>query len=164
MPGRGWASPTCERNKIESEKVLDDLTLANWLTERLEKHKEFVDQLIGSPELPFDASLRSKLPERQGLYAIRIRSSAASHYLRAGRTKTAFGGLRQRVYQNHFMGDQQGNLRSQLVRDGRCSSLEDTKAWIRENCVVQVMVVDDEEERRWAEHFMLSILRPEYCD
>ena len=50
--------------------------------------------------------------------------------VRAGRTKTAAGGLRQRVYQNHLMGDQKGNLRAQLVAGGVCADLEGAKRLI----------------------------------
>jgi hypothetical protein len=132
-----------------------------WLTERVGELTRIVERLLSSPELLFDSSLRSNLPEEPGLYAIYVRE--AGEYIRAGRADAA-GGLRQRVYQNHFMGDQEGNLRSQLVRSGRCSSLEDAKSWIRNNCAVRVLVVRDDEERRWGEHFMLSVLRPRFSN
>lgn len=84
--------------------------------------------------------------------------------LRAGRTKTATGGLRQRVYENHLMGSQAGNLRAQLVGDGACADLEMAKRFIRESLAVQIIEVENEEERTWLEHFMLGVLRPRYCD
>ena len=132
----------------------------DWLTERLEGNRKILDQLLSAPKLPFDDSLRSRLPERSGLYAISIKDAQPSEFLRAGRTK----GLRQRVYQNHLMGDQKGNLRNQLVQDGECSDLDNAKEWIREKCVVQVFIVGDENVRRSAEHFVLGPLRPKYSD
>ena len=80
-----------------------------------------------------------------------MKGSKPGEVLRAGRTKTAAGGLRQRVYRNHFMGDQPGNLRSQLVQQAVCKTIEETKDWIRANCAVQYVVIEDDELRRWAE-------------
>lgn len=42
--------------------------------------------------------------------------------------------------------------------------MEDAKIWIRNNCAVRVLVVRDSEERRWGEHFMLSVLRPRFSN
>lgn len=83
--------------------------------------------------------------------------------LRAGRASGA-GGLRQRIYQNHLMGNQSGNLRAQLVRAGRCESLDEAKDWIRANCEVRFVVTAEEADLRWIEHFMLAALRPEFSD
>ena len=84
--------------------------------------------------------------------------------MRAGKTKTAAGGLRQRVYRNHYMGDQTRNLRAQLVQQGMCKSMEDTKPWIRSNCVVQYAIIEDDATRPWVEYMMLAVLQPKYCD
>ena len=120
-------------------------------------------QLIGAPVLRFDDRIRSALPEAQGVYRI-FSPTAPSEPLRAGRTKSAAAGLRQRVYQNHLMGDQPGNLRAQLVNAGICKNLEDAKAFIRRDLAVQILVVDDDTERTWFEHFLLGVLRPRFCD
>ncbi len=136
----------------------------DWLVPRLDEGKGWFDALLTSPKLLFDESLRSKLPEGHGIYAISMRNATPGDFLRAGRTKTAKGGLRQRIYQNHFMGDQDGNLRKQLLRTGRCAKLEETKPWIQEHCQVQFIIVDDAQERSWAEYFILSLLRPGFCD
>ena len=34
------------------------------------------------------------------------------------------------------------------------------QTWIGNNCIVQWLIVDDPQLRCWAEHYMLSILRP----
>ena len=110
----------------------------DWVAERLDQCRRVLDELLKAPKLSFDETLRSKLPERHGLYAIYVKEAPPGDVLRAGRTKSAAGGLRQRTYQNHLMGNQQGNLRSQLVRDGQCRDLDEAKVWIRENCLVQL--------------------------
>jgi hypothetical protein len=62
------------------------------------------------------------------------------------------------------MGDRQGNIRAQLVREGVCHDMVAAKSWIQRNAAVRFFVIEDDELRKWAEPFMLSVLRPEYCD
>lgn len=119
-------------------------------------------RLLSGSALRFDDRIRSGLPESDGVYRI-FDPAVPNRTLRAGRTKSAAGGLRQRIY-HHLMGNQQGNLRAQLVSGGTCADMESAKAFIREKLAVQVLVVEDDVERIWVEHFVLSVLRPTYCD
>ncbi len=119
--------------------------------------------LLDSPVIRFDERCRSSLPAAPGVYRI-FDSTHPDDTVRAGRTKTAAGGLRQRVYKNHLMGNQAGNLRAQLVDDEVCVDLNAAKELIRRSFAVQVLVIEDETERRWLEHFLLGVLRPTYCD
>ncbi|HVS89839.1 MAG TPA: hypothetical protein VHF01_16665 [Candidatus Acidoferrum sp.] len=136
----------------------------DWADERLTQLEAIVRQLLSSAALAFDERLHGLLPEQHGIYVIYEKNGKPGEVLRAGKTKTAADGLRQRVYRNHFMGNQAGNLRSQLVQQGVCKSMEETKPWIRANCVVQYIVIENDETRRWAEYMMLALLRPKYCD
>jgi len=136
----------------------------DWVQVRMNECQQIVDQLLTAPKIAFNEEIRSKLPSEQGLYAILEKDAPAGEVLRAGRTKTAGEGLRQRIYQNHLMGNQKGNLRSQLIGDGTCPDFLEAKAWIQRNCVVQFIVVRDDRLRVWAEYFMLSVLRPRHCD
>lgn len=120
--------------------------------------------LLNSPLLRFDDKLRSNLPDKHGIYVIYRTNKPEPVIIRAGRTKTAAEGLRQRIYRSHYMGNRDGNLRAQLVRGGVCPVMLDTKPWIQRNAAVRFLVIEDNELRKWAEYFMLSILRPEYCD
>src|SRR5438876_9567207 len=138
--------------------------MIEWINIRLEEQRKLVDQLLSAPKFPFDDSLRSQLPDKPGLYAISVKNAPTGEFLRAGRTKSAAGGLRQRVYQNHLMGTQPGNLRAQLVAGGICADLEAAKRYIQENLAVQILVADNAEERVWLEHFVLGVLQPLYCD
>jgi len=133
------------------------------LQPRLQQLESQLRRLLLSTAFKFDSGLRGVLPEAQGIYRI-FRAAQPGETIRAGRTKTAAGGLRQRVYQNHFMGDQKGNLRAQLAADLVCADIKAAKMFIRENLVVQVLVVENSEERTWLEHFMLAVLRPRFCD
>jgi hypothetical protein len=62
------------------------------------------------------------------------------------------------------MGNQKGNLRSELIASSTCVDFEEAKAWIQQNALVQFVVVRDDRLRAWADYFMLSILRPKHCD
>jgi hypothetical protein len=121
-------------------------------------------QLMESTAVTFHERLHGLLPDEHGIYAIYAKNGKPGEVLRAGRTKTAAGGLRQRIYRNHFMGDQQGNLRSQLLQQSLCKTMEETKHWIRANCTVQYVVIEEKEMRRWAEYHMLAVLQPKCCD
>ena len=122
---------------------------------------DYLQQLLSAPQWRFDKSLHENLPEKQGIYVIsRIEQPGIA--IRAGRTPSAKGGLRQRVYGNHFMGNQSGNLRKQLIRDEVCQTLKEAKEYIRQNMQVQVLVITDDEQRKRAEYFMLAVLNPKY--
>ena len=133
------------------------------LDDRTNHFREVIQRLLNSEPYPFDERLRGRLSEEQGLYRIFLKAER-NGTLRAGRTKTAAGGLRQRVYQNHLMGNQNGNLRQQLVRAGICRDIVDAKDFIRQQCVVQTLTIPDSNERKSAEHFMLAILQPQFTD
>ncbi|WP_338835352.1 hypothetical protein [Neomoorella thermoacetica] len=128
-----------------------------WFEERAEEGLEILKKLLSQPK--FSISGPSTFPEQSGIYAFFLKNANPGEFLRAGRADN----LRQRIYQNHLMGNQSDNLRSQLVKDGQCADHE-AKKWIRENCMVQYLVVKNKEERKWAEHSILSVLRPKYSD
>lgn len=113
-----------------------------WATQRTAQLTAILAQLLNSPRVPFDDRLHAVLPTRPGIYAIYEKTAPAGEVLRAGRTKTAAGGLHQRIYQNHLHGNQSGNLRQQLVSKGVCAEISETKSWICANCVVQFTVVE----------------------
>jgi len=139
------------------------MTDSGLILKRASELRATLARLLNSRPMRFDSSLRGSLPERQGIYRIFL-ASVPAETLRAGRTKTAARGLRQRIYQNHFMGDQKGNLRQQLVSAEICRNLEDAKDFIRSNCLVQVAEIEQKDDRKWTEHFILSVLRPRFTD
>jgi hypothetical protein len=134
---------------------------ANWMEERRAALQRTLEELLRTPLIRFDEQLRSKLPPVQGIYAISMIGATPAEFLRAGKADVS---LRQRIYQNHYMGDQSGNLRQQLIKEGLCTVMAETKPWIREHCRVQFLVIEDGKERTLAEHFMLALLQPKYAD
>jgi len=120
-----------------------------------------LEELQNAPAWRFNRNLRRNLREEPGVYVI-SRIDQPMIAIRAGTTITAKDGLRQRVYKNQFMGDQKGNLRQQLVGDGVCASMDETKAYIQNHLQVKVLVIADNEWRKRVENFMLAVLNPKY--
>jgi hypothetical protein len=107
-----------------------------------------------------DKNCRRNLPELPGVYRF-LDAVQPIATVRAGRADVT---LLQRIYTNHLMGDQTGNLRWQLTRGGECADLYSAKQYIRENLAVQVLPIRDARERIWVEHFILAVLQPRYSD
>ena len=125
--------------------------------------RRYLEDLVKAQKFRFDANISANLPTQHGLYRISLIEDV-NITIRAGRTKTAQNGLQQRIYQNHFQGDQNGNLRRQLVSCGDCNNLEETKDYIRNNLQVQFLVLEEPVMRARAEYFMLSVLCPKFWD
>jgi len=162
-----WAIAGPEGGEAEDEKVrrmLEFLATTNQIRRSEAEMRGLLGKLLVSPLHRFDESIRSILPNEQGIYVIYDCSSEPSVALRAGRTNSAAGGLKQRVYGNHLMGDQKGNLRQQLITGAICPDLESAKAWIRSRCKVRFLEIADAALRNAAESYILAMLRPKYCD
>ncbi|GAH40668.1 unnamed protein product [marine sediment metagenome] len=130
---------------------------------RINEGREVVRAILSTPKYSFRDLTPSRLPDSPGLYVI---TAESGEVLRAGRTDKQ--SLSDRVYRNHLMGSQQANLRAQLVKNGDCADLEEAKQWVREHCVVQVLEQRVLEtigtEMRWAEHFLLAVVRPRFSN
>jgi hypothetical protein len=133
------------------------------ISARVDALESQLAQLLRSPAIRFDRHCRSRLPTAHGIYRI-FDPTKPDETVRAGRTKSAADGLRQRIYQNHLMGTQTGNLLAQLVAGGICADLESAKRYVQECLAVQILVTENAEERIWLEHFVLGVLQPRYCD
>jgi len=129
----------------------------------LRRLESMLKNLVTSLQIRFDDRCRHILPKEHGIYRI-FDPRKPDETIRADRTKIAAGGLRQRVYQNHLMGNQPGNLRAQLVKDGICPHLKAAKDLIRRDLEVQIFLLADDKERALFEHFMIAVLRPRYSD
>ncbi len=124
---------------------------------RIERHKKLLYSLLFQRQHSYLNATPSDFPLEPGIYTI----WKGSEILRAGKTSAT---LRQRLYQNHLMGTQAGNLPAQLVKSGVSPDLLSAKHWIRANCFVRWLVMEDAEERSFMEHFMLAAVQPRICD
>jgi hypothetical protein len=69
----------------------------------------------------------------------------------------------KRVWAQHFTGggnDAGSDLVQKVIDKGKADSKANAQAWIRANCFVQWLTEEDADLRCWAEHYMLSVLRP----
>ena len=124
---------------------------------------EILDRLLAAPAFAFDDSLRLRLPIKPGLYVIARKDVPKGEYLHAGQSPKAKEGLRSRVWSQHFTGggDSAGSdLVQKVIDKGQADGRAASQAWIRANCLVQWLVEEDKDLRCWAEHYMLSVLRP----
>jgi hypothetical protein len=121
-----------------------------------------LQRLLAAPAYSFDDRLRSQLPAQHGLYVIAQKNSPQCQYLHAGESPRA--GLRERIWTQHYCGGDAKRGSSDLIQkvmDNHRLGRPDAKLWVRENCIVQWLVLEDDDVLRcWAEHYMLSLLRP----
>lgn len=122
----------------------------------------FFHKLLASEKISFsDPHLYSKLPERGGVYRILRRGSDWSKSLYVGGTDN----LRRRVFRNHLMGNTRSStLKKKLVKSRRFKDVKAVKDYFKRRCVVQFIVVKNQKELNFIEHFLISILRPKYND
>jgi hypothetical protein len=135
--------------------------MPEWISARKGECENILQRLLSAPPSAFDESLESKLPTRQGIYAISRKNAPPGQYLHVGRTKTA--GLHGRILRQHLRGGGKGAESDllQKVQDQRFATDRDGAGrWIREKCLVQWVVEEDAGLRTWAEHYVLSVLRP----
>ncbi len=128
------------------------------------RYVDYVKALVFSEQYSFGERLESVLPLEPGIYRIFENGSDWSSSLLVGRTRTATDELRYRVYQNQYIGNQKGNIKAQLVKSGRFKDQDEAKKYLEEKCKVQFIIMEDENERKWAEYFILSILQPQFTD
>jgi hypothetical protein len=122
---------------------------------------EIVQLLMSREAVAFDPSKRNDVPTCHGLYAIHTAKGVCLH---AGKTRSA--NLRHRLFTQHYAGGGKG-AGSDLVQKVQSKNVTDSKPsaqkWIRTNCVFRWLEVPDSVTRHWAEHRLLSYLRPIWC-
>lgn len=133
-----------------------------WLEARIDEGRRTVERLLLARAIPMRDITPSAIPTEPGIYVFTHLDAAPGQVVRAGRA-TGQGGLRQRIYGNHLIGNQAGNLRSQLVAAGEAAELAAAKSWIRQHLAVRYQVMGTN-LIPWAEHFMLAVLRPRFSD
>lgn len=141
----------------------------------LEHHRTdcaiILEKLLNAPAHPFDDNIKSHLPTKHGLYVIMQKNgSGPVKYLHVGRSHMASEGLRSRVWDQHFWGggkgagsdlvDKVAKRQLGLPEGANRENRPKAQAWLSENCLVQWIIVEDDDLRCWAEHYALSILRP----
>ena len=128
------------------------------------KYVDYAEALVSSEPYRFDENLESMLPSQPGIYRIFENGAGWSSSLLVGRTRTATDELRYRIYQNQYTGNQKSNIKAQLVKSGRFKDQDEARTYLEEQCRVQFIIIEDHADVKWAEHFILSILQPQFTD
>lgn len=122
---------------------------------------EVLGKLLDRPSFRFDSALRAQLPLQPGLYAIAA-TGGRHRYLHAGASPKRKEGLCGRIWNDHFQCGNAGSDLVQQVINKHNLSRDNAKVWITQNCLVQWLVEEDTNLLCWVEHYMLSLLRPEW--
>lgn len=128
----------------------------------LQAYKGWLQASLASQPLLFeDPRLRSKLPSEGGVYRIFEKGADWRSSVYVGKS----GNLQNRIYRSHLMGNQSVSpLKRKLIQDGRCTDEKAVKRYLRDNCMIQFVLINDEAERMWFEHFAIAVLKPLYDD
>jgi hypothetical protein len=118
-------------------------------------------ELLEAAPHTFKPALQSALPERHGVYLISIENGEASTLLWVGRTHDSKGGLRRRVWKDHFKEPtNSSDLPRRLLREALSWSVADAKRWISEQCKVRWIIVEDIQMCQLLEWYAQGVLRP----
>ena len=124
------------------------------------RYANLLQELLTSPQLPFDENLRSALPTKGGVYRILEEGADWQSSLYVGRSAN----LERRIYQMHFRGSSAvSTLRKKLMKRGPCASERAVIQYLRDEASVQFLATE-EVEMVFFEHFAVAILRPTYND
>ena len=131
------------------------------LGDRRVQQEKLLHDLIQAKVVRFDSGLPALLPTTHGLYAISMIGAPDGEYLHAGKTKRGRSGLLGRVWEQHYqIGGSPGDLVEKVRARGHGASAAEAREYIRQNCQVQWLVVENDVQRNWAEHYILAMLRP----
>jgi hypothetical protein len=91
-------------------------------------------------------------------------SAPDGEYLHVGKTKKGRSGLLGRVWQQHYQtGGSPGDLIEKVRARGHAASAQEAREYIRQNCQVRWVVVENDDLRSWTEHYILALLKPIWC-
>jgi hypothetical protein len=116
-----------------------------------------VKLLMTSNPIPFEPRYSRKVPHSPGLYAIFRKDTGEC--LHAGQAKD----LWNRLFVQHYKGGGKGagsDLIQKVQTHGCARDRASSQDWIRVHCLIQWLEEPDREIRHWAEHRLLSRLRP----
>ena len=130
------------------------------MLERLQEGISLTNQFLSVPGMSFSDLKPSNIPAEPGVYAIFHKETNETLYV--GRTKS----LRQRLYNNHLHGpSSNARLKKYLVEDANepgITSLEEAKAYLRENCLFRYIIEEDTLKRGRLEGLLSFMLNVRY--
>jgi len=120
---------------------------------------KWLDGLARKRKTSFKSLKYSAIPKNGGVYVISEFGGPKEAVLYIGQTKN----LRERVYRNHWQGNlQASNFKKLLVRHKKARDKGDAKEYLKKNCSVRWVVVEDKKERLAREHYATAVLNPQF--
>lgn len=127
----------------------------------IEGYKENLLSLLSGRQIPFDENLRSNLSTSAGVYRIFEVGANWRQSVYVGKSTN----IKTRIYGDHFIGNPRAStLKRKLIDQGRFADEKEVKEYLRRECLVQWIEVEDDLNRTWLEHFAAAILRPGFND
>jgi hypothetical protein len=120
---------------------------------------EVIESLLLRNPLDFEQT-KKDAPTSPGLYAIFC--IGTEKCLHAGKSKN----LRHRLLVQHYSGGGIGagsDIVQKIQSNGLAEDRASAQKWIQSNCLFRWIEEPDHETRHWAEHRLLSYLRPVWC-
>ena len=125
------------------------------------RYKELTQLLLASAHIAFDERLRGALPVEGGVYRVFEIGANWQDSVYIGKSTN----LQNRIYHDHLMGNRQAStLKKKLIANGLFPDENAVKQYLRQKCLVQFVVIQDDAERTSFEHFAVAVLRPKYND
>ena len=126
----------------------------------MQKYSNLLDELLKSDHLPFNSAiLQAMLPQQMGVYCISENRNDVPEPVYIGKSKN----LQNRIYKNHLMGSRRfSTLRRKVIRIGIFSDEDGVTNYLCEQCKVQFVIIEDESDRNFFEHFAIAILSPRF--
>ena len=120
-----------------------------------------LSKLRNSRSIPFDSNMYNALPVKGGVYRIFDSQTNKTISIWVGKTNN----FQTRIYRAHLMGNRgASSLKKKLIKRNVCSNENSVKKYLKKNCLVQFLVIEDKNERSLFEHFAIAILRPKFND
>lgn len=131
------------------------------MDELILKYRNSLEKLLAAQCLPFDSALRRAVPDQAGIYRILRHQSDWRTSVYVGKSID----LRRRLCDDHFAGNRKSStLKRKLIGGGLFPDEAAVQQFLAAQCIVQILLVPDDVERGFIEHFAIAILRPAHND
>jgi len=123
--------------------------------------EELLQSLLHASCFRFSKDLQAKLPDRRGIYAISVGDGDDTRFLWIGITPKSKGGLRRRIYEDHYLNPTStSDLPNVLRRFKPSLARKDARHLIEDKCRVRWIELEDKTERELLEHYAIALLQP----
>jgi excinuclease UvrABC nuclease subunit len=128
-----------------------------YFNERILIFSSLLQELVDAPVIAFINLKSSTLPTKPGVYRIFETNDELPTTIYVGESEN----LSNRIYGNHLMGNTEAStLKRKLVKSGKYTNSEAVRAYLRQECSLQYVVLLNHKEKILFEHFAIAMLEP----